>query len=45
VIGTAAKGSEVKVIARSRNWIEVETDAGKGWISGNLLGRHPPSRR
>ena len=38
VIGTAAKGSEVKVIGRSGNWIEVETGAGRGWISGSLLG-------
>jgi uncharacterized protein YgiM (DUF1202 family) len=40
VIGTAAKGSKVKVISRSRNWIEVEVGAGRGWISGSLLG--PP---
>jgi len=38
VIGTAAKGSEVKVVGRSGNWIEVETGAGRGWISGSLLG-------
>ena len=37
VIGTAVKGSQVKVIGRSKNWVEVESDAGKGWISGSLL--------
>ena len=41
VIGTAAKGSKVKVISRSRNWIEVEVGAGRGWISGSLLS--PPA--
>ena len=41
VIGTAAKGSKVKVISRSQNWIEVEVGAGRGWISGSLLS--PPA--
>ena len=41
VIGTAAKGSKVKVISRSRNWFEVEVGAGRGWISGRLLS--PPA--
>jgi uncharacterized protein YgiM (DUF1202 family) len=44
VIGTAAKGSEVKVVGRSGNWIEVETGSGRGWISGSLLGAHNGSR-
>ena len=38
VIGTAAKGTQVKVISRSRNWIEVEVGGAKGWITGSLLG-------
>jgi uncharacterized protein YgiM (DUF1202 family) len=38
VVGTATKGSQVKVVGRSGKWVEVETDAAKGWISGSLLG-------
>jgi len=41
VIGTAAKGTQVKVISRARNWIEVEVGGGRGWITGALLG--PPA--
>ena len=41
VIGTAAKGTQVKVISRSRNWIEVEVGGGRGWITGDLLGPRP----
>jgi Bacterial SH3 domain. len=37
VIAKIAKGTQVKVIRRSRNWIEVETGAYRGWISSSLL--------
>ena len=45
VIGTATKGSKVKVVSRSGKWVEVETDAGEGWINGNLLGPQSPGSR
>jgi hypothetical protein len=42
VVGTAAKGSRLKVLARSGNWVEIETGSGSGWISGKLLGAQSP---
>ena len=45
VIGTAARGSQVRVIGRAKNWVEVETDAGKGWIGSSLLGPNAPGSR
>lgn len=38
VIGTAPKDSTVKELDRSGNWVQVETDAGTGWINAALLG-------
>lgn len=37
VIGTAAKNAQLKEIGRSGRWVEVESDAGRGWISVGLL--------
>ena len=41
VIGTATKGSKVKVVGRSGKWVEVETDAGQGWINGGFFVIEP----
>ena len=43
VIGTAPKDATVKELDRSGNWVQVETDAGTGWINAALLGS-PESR-
>jgi type IV secretory pathway VirB10-like protein len=45
IIGTVTRGNQVKVIGRSGTWVEVETDAGKGWISGGLLRPQLPASR
>jgi len=45
VIATATKGSQFKVVGRAGNWVEVETDTGKGWISRSLLGPSSPESR
>jgi hypothetical protein len=37
VVATLAKGAQLKEVGRSGQWIEVETDAGRGWISAALL--------
>ena len=37
VIGTAAKDAQLKEIGRSGSWVEVETEAGRGWIGAGLL--------
>jgi len=43
VIGTAPRDATVKELDRSGNWVQVETDAGTGWINAALLGS-PESR-
>lgn len=45
VIGTAPKDATVKELDRSGNWVQVETEAGTGWISASLLGRRPTESR
>jgi hypothetical protein len=45
VIGSAAKNTRVKQIGRSGSWVEVETEAGRGWISSALLGSASPESR
>ncbi len=39
VIGSVAKDSNVKELDRSGNWVQVETEAGTGWISSALLAQ------
>ena len=43
VIGTARRDETVKELDRSGNWVQVETEAGTGWINAALL-RSPESR-
>lgn len=38
VVATIAKDTQVKELGRSGSWVEVETDSGRGWIGGRLLG-------
>lgn len=38
VIGTVARGSEVKIVRSSGRWVEVETGGRTGWVNGKLLG-------
>jgi len=45
VIGTAAKDATVKELDRSGNWVQVETDAGTGWVNAALLGTRSPEGR
>jgi hypothetical protein len=45
VVGTAAKDEQLKEISRSGSWVEVETSAGKGWISSGLLAPLSPQSR
>jgi uncharacterized protein YgiM (DUF1202 family) len=45
VIGTAAKNSTVKELDRSGNWVQVETEAGMGWISAGLLAERSPQTK
>ena len=42
---TAAKDEQLKEISRSGSWVEVETSAGKGWISSGLLAPLSPQSR
>lgn len=37
VIGRAAKDAQLKELGRSGSWVEVETEAGRGWIGAGLL--------
>jgi len=37
VIGAVAKNAQLKEISRTGNWVEVETQSGRGWISAALL--------
>ena len=41
-VGKAAKGTKLKVLNRTRNWVQVESGETIGWISGNLLGDRLP---
>jgi uncharacterized protein YgiM (DUF1202 family) len=43
VIGSAPKNATVKELDRSGKWVQVETEAGTGWINAALLGS-PGSR-
>jgi uncharacterized protein YgiM (DUF1202 family) len=45
VVGTVAKGSQVKVIGRSGKWVEIETEARSGWVSANLLSPRAQARK
>ena len=45
VIGTAPRDATVKELDRSGNWVQVETEAGTGWINAALLGARSPERR
>ena len=38
VIGSATKGDQFKVVGRSGSWVQVEGDAGSGWIGSRMLG-------
>ena len=42
VIGGAPKGSQFKIVGRAGSWIQVEGDAGRGWIGGRMLGPQSP---
>jgi hypothetical protein len=42
VVGSASKGSQFKVVRRAGSWVQVEGDAGTGWIGGRLLGPQAP---
>ena len=42
VIGTPAKGSQFKIVGRAGSWVQVEGDAGRGWIGGRMLGPQSP---
>ena len=42
VVGSATKGSQFKVVRRTGSWVQVEGDAGTGWIGGRLLGPEAP---
>ena len=41
VVGTVTKGTQLKVIGRTRSWVQVEIEAGKGWIGANQLRQSP----
>src|SRR6202008_1013668 len=45
VIATAAKDATVKELDRSGNWVQVESEAGTGWINAVLLGTRSPEGR
>ena len=42
VIGSATKGDQFKVVGRSGSWVQVEGDAGSGWIGSRMLGSESP---
>jgi uncharacterized protein YgiM (DUF1202 family) len=45
ILATVARGAEVKVVGHSGNWVQVESQAGNGWIANGLLGPSAPARR
>jgi hypothetical protein len=45
IIGTAPKNAAAKELDRSGNWVQVETEAGTGWISSGLLARQSTESR
>jgi cytoskeletal protein RodZ len=38
VLGTVAKGAQVKVLGRSGRWVQIEADGRTGWVNAKLLG-------
>jgi type IV secretory pathway VirB10-like protein len=38
VVGTVAKGAQVKVRSHSGRWVQIETDGRTGWVNAKLLG-------
>jgi uncharacterized protein YgiM (DUF1202 family) len=42
VVGSAAEGDQFKVLRRAGSWVQVEGDAGTGWIGSRLV--RPQSR-
>jgi len=42
VLGTAPKGTRFKVLNRDGDWVQVEGDRVKGWISSQFLGPNDP---
>jgi uncharacterized protein YgiM (DUF1202 family) len=42
VIGSPAKGSQFKIVGRAGSWVQVESDTGRGWIGGRMLGPQSP---
>jgi hypothetical protein len=42
VVGSAPKGTRFEVKKRNGRWVEIESDAVKGWVSGHFLGPDQP---
>jgi uncharacterized protein YgiM (DUF1202 family) len=42
VVGSATKGSQFKVVRRAGSWVQIEGEAGKGWVGQRLLAPRSP---
>ena len=45
VVADAPRGSQVKVVRRSGDWVEVEADGRHGWVSKKVLTREASAQR
>jgi hypothetical protein len=45
VVGSAPKGTRFEVTNREGGWVEIESEAVKGWVSGHFLGPDQPGER
>ena len=41
-VGQAPRGTKLNIVRRTGKWVQVESGATKGWVSGNLLGPRSP---
>jgi cytoskeletal protein RodZ len=41
-VGQAPRGAKLNIVRRTGKWVQVESGATKGWVSGNLLGPRSP---
>jgi cytoskeletal protein RodZ len=42
VVGSATEGAQFKVLRRAGSWVQVDGDAGAGWIGDRLVGPRSP---
>ena len=43
IIGQLDRGSEVQLLTRAGDWVEIDSPLGRGWIAGRFLAAAPPA--